>query len=272
MEVKKIKRKVLMLGDGAVGKTSLIRKYVMDKFDDKYITTIGTKVTKKVLELKAQNTELTLMIWDVLGQKGYASIQSSSYKGSEGALVVCDLTRKETLKSLDEYWYPNLSQVAGKVPIIVVGNKCDLTDQFQVLEEDLKAFAAKYNAPYFRCSARTGENVEDAFGALGESVCKAEARPEAEAGNARAVEIKTLIDATDFIISDFCKAYNDEETAMAIVRQQFSRAGVDINSPTKAGVLKAIEYLAEAEKGVKTEQEAHARMVRRRLVVEKVEA
>ncbi|MBI5000104.1 MAG: GTP-binding protein [Euryarchaeota archaeon] len=271
MEVRKIKRKVLLLGDGAVGKTSLIRKYVMDRFDDKYITTIGTKVTKKVLEMKPQNAELTLMIWDVLGQKGYSSIQSSSYKGSEGALVVCDLTRKETLKSLEEYWCPNLSQVAGNVPLVLVGNKCDLKDQFQVSEGELKAFATKFGAPYFRCSAKTGENVEAAFGALGESVCRAEARPEAGQGSTQAAEIKTLIDATDFIISDFCKGYNDEETAMAIVRQQFGRAGVDINAPTKAGVLKAIEYLAEAEKGVKTEHEARARMVKRRLVVEKVE-
>ena len=118
MEVRRVKRKVLMLGDGAVGKTSLIHKYVMDKFDDKYITTIGTKITKKMLSLEhdEEKIDLTLMIWDILGQKGYTTIQSTSYKGGEGALMVCDLTRKETLASLEEYWIPEVRKVRENIP------------------------------------------------------------------------------------------------------------------------------------------------------------
>src|SRR5438046_784173 len=90
-----IKRKILLLGDGAVGKTSLIRRFVVDKFSDDYITTIGTKVTKKDLRLESPGkvTDLTFMIWDVLGQKGYKGIQESSFQGAKAAhefIVVAD--------------------------------------------------------------------------------------------------------------------------------------------------------------------------------------
>src|SRR3990170_686092 len=79
-----IKRKVLLLGDASVGKTSLIRRFVVDKFSDDYITTIGTKVTKRDLRLELGNrtVDLSLMIWDVLGQKGYKGIQESAFRGS----------------------------------------------------------------------------------------------------------------------------------------------------------------------------------------------
>ena len=90
-----IKRKILLLGDGAVGKTSFIRRFVVDKFSDDYITTIGTKVTKKDLRIESPSkaVELTFMIWDVLGQKGYKNIQESAFQGSKGALLVYDVTR-----------------------------------------------------------------------------------------------------------------------------------------------------------------------------------
>src|SRR3972149_733291 len=101
-----IKRKILLLGDGAVGKTSFIRRFVVDKFSDDYITTIGTKVTKKDLRIESPSkaVELTFMIWDVLGQKGYKNIQESAFQGSKGALLVYDVTRPETVVSLAEYW------------------------------------------------------------------------------------------------------------------------------------------------------------------------
>ncbi|MEW5937949.1 MAG: Rab family GTPase [Candidatus Thermoplasmatota archaeon] len=274
MELRRIKRKVLLLGDGAVGKTSLIRKYVLDRFDDKYITTIGTKVTKKVVEFKrhGEMVELTLMIWDVLGQRGYTTIQASSYQGAEGTVMVCDLTRKETLRSIDDYWLPNLTEVAGKTPIVLVGNKCDLATQIQITEGELKAYAQRLKAPCFRSSAKTGENVEALFKALGELVIEDIAPPspplEPEAKLAQPV---TLIDAADAVIADFCRAYGDHETAMAIVRQQFTRAHVDINAPVKEGLLKAIEYLAEAERSFRSEEEVRTNMFRRKGIVNKVE-
>ncbi|MFH0815546.1 MAG: Rab family GTPase [Methanobacteriota archaeon] len=266
MELKRIKRKALLLGDGAVGKTSLIRKFVTDKFDDKYITTIGTKITKKEMAFKELNVELTLMMWDVLGQKGYTSIQSSSYRGAEGAIMVCDLTRAETLRSLEEYWMPELAKVVGDVPLVFVGNKVDLIEQRQVEEDELAAFAGRHSAPFYMSSARTGERVEDLFKKLGELVLADRMDVSVEGGDIK--EIKTIVDATDFVIMDFCKSYADQETAMAIVRTQFAKAELDVKAPTRQGLLKAIDLLAEAEKGFKDEPAIFQNRMRRRQTVD----
>jgi small GTP-binding protein len=267
MELRRIKRKALLLGDGAVGKTSLIRRFVTDKFDDKYITTIGTKITKKEMAFPERNVELTLMMWDILGQKGYTTVQSASYRGAEGAILVCDLTRAETLRSLEEYWIPELAKVVGDVPFVFVGNKVDLLDQRQVSESDLEAMAKKFGASYFQSSARTGEHVEDLFKKLGEMVLAERIDVSIEGGGSK--EIKSIIDATDFLISDFCESYSDQETAMSIIRAQFAKAGVDVKAPTKEGLLKSIDLLAEAEKGLKGEDDILRNRHRRRQAVER---
>jgi small GTP-binding protein len=268
MDLRRIKRKALLLGDGAVGKTSLIRKFVTDKFDDKYITTIGTKITKKEISFRESNIELTLMMWDVLGQQGYTAVQSASYRGAEGAVMVCDLTRAETLTSIEKYWMPELEKVVGEIPIVIVGNKVDLVDQRQISEEALSDFARLHGAPHYLSSARTGERVEDLFRKLGELVLAERADISMEGGGHK--EVKTLIDATDFLISDYCESYSDHETAMSIVRAQFSRAGVDVKAPSKDGLMRAIDYLAEAERGLKDDAEITKNRLRRRRVVEMV--
>lgn len=269
-DVKQIKRKVLLLGDGAVGKTSLIHKFVTDKFDDKYISTIGTKVTKKDLRLKEKGCEilLTLMIWDVLGQKGYRSVQASSYKGGEGVLLVCDLTRKETLASLKEYWIPELTKVTGNIPKVFVGNKCDLVTERQISEDELEAFAAEFKAPYFLGSAKTGENVELIFGKLGEQVmCQRETEKPVEDTTWKR-ELSGLLDVADQIINDFCEAHGDRDVAMAVIRQQFSAASVDVEHPTKETLLKAVEKLAEIERGFKDDFAVKTTLAKRKRLIE----
>jgi len=271
MEARQIKRKVLLIGDGAVGKTSLIKKFVMDKFDDKYITTIGTKITKKDLRFSRPDSEisLTLMIWDILGQKGYTGIQASSYKGAEGAMVVCDLTRKETLANIVEYWIPELQKVSGSIPLIFVGNKCDLVEQRQISESDLIAMAAKYQSLSFFASAKTGENVEIIFSKLGEMVLGREAREGNDASKPQERVISNLIDVTDVIIKEFCDSFGDQETAMAAIRQQFSLAGVDIKNPRKEPLLKAVEKLADVERGFRDDFSVKSIQTKRKQMIEK---
>src|SRR5437870_9863470 len=117
-----VKRKILLLGDGAVGKTSLIRRFVVDKFSDDYITTIGTKVTKKDLRLESPGkaTDMTFMIWAVLGPKGYRGIQESSFQGAKGALLVYDVTRPETADRLHAYRLPHLRPVTDPITHLLV--------------------------------------------------------------------------------------------------------------------------------------------------------
>jgi len=156
-------KKICLLGDGEVGKTSLIRRYVLDLFDDQYIQTFGAKVSKKVLDLEDVN--LTLMIWDVLGQKTQKALHSTYYAGANGALLVCDMTRPETFEHL-KHWSADLLEVSGEIPVIILGNKCDLEMKIDPL--DLEDFAATLGCPMMLTSAKTGQGVQEAFQALGE--------------------------------------------------------------------------------------------------------
>ncbi len=162
MERKRIIRKVCLLGDGGVGKTSLVRRFVEDLFSDKYIVSFGTKVSKKVLLL--DEVELTLMIWDVLGQKSDDSLHAAYYKGANGALLVGDLTRPETLDHLAK-WREDFLKVEKDAITIIVGNKADL--EMAVAPADLAALSKNLDSPLQRTSAKTGEGVERAFEQLG---------------------------------------------------------------------------------------------------------
>ena len=112
-----------------------------------------------------EDVNLTLMIWDVLGQKTQKALHSTYYAGANGAFLVCDMTRPETLEHL-EHWAADLKDVSGSIPLIVIGNKCDLEMRIDPL--DLKRFAAKMSCPALLTSAKTGDGVQEAFQKLGE--------------------------------------------------------------------------------------------------------
>ena len=172
-----ISKKILLLGDPSVGKTSLVRKFVYDMFDDNYISTLGTKVTKKSIVyenlLPDTKLQLTLLIWDVMGQKDYERFQQRAYTGSQGALLVCDLTRSETLQSLPE-WVTNLFNVTSQIPITIIANKNDLSDQKQFDLKDIEEYASTFEVPSFLTSAKTGENINEVFKLLAQNMIKAD--------------------------------------------------------------------------------------------------
>ncbi len=164
---KDVKKKIALLGDPAVGKTSLIRRYVIDRYDDKYISTLGTKVTKKTIEFDEQDTELTLIIWDVLGQREFRKIQDAAFEGSKGAIVVFDVSRDETFDGL-EYWIEAVRKIAKDIPLIILGNKIDLVESYDTANAE--ALADFYNTSFYCSSAKTGLNVETAFLTLGKTL------------------------------------------------------------------------------------------------------
>lgn len=171
------KLKICMIGEGNVGKTSLIRKFVYDTFDDSYVSTIGMKATKKDLALcdtgGTGEYRLCLTIWDIMGQPGFLHLLKGSYfQGASGLIAICDVTQKDTLYALPE-WIKTSRDASGKVPIVFLGNKCDLIDEQEFYLEDINKYSANYDdASSFLSSAKTGENVELAFQTLAETIVK----------------------------------------------------------------------------------------------------
>jgi small GTP-binding protein len=137
-DIREIQKKMILLGDGAVGKTSLIRRFVVDKFDDKYILTIGSKIMAKAIQIDSDNEAfyLKLQIWDILGQKGYTKLHESSFKGTDGVMMVADITRKETLESIRSYWLAEVRNIVGNVPFIILVNKSDLIKRAELNEKE----------------------------------------------------------------------------------------------------------------------------------------
>jgi len=168
---KQLKSKICLVGDKAVGKTSLIRRYTINMFDEEYLTTIGTHVTKKEARILLPEydllVDLDMTIWDIMGEKGFRELLKDAYfYGANGILAVADLTRRRTLDNLDD-WIDGVEDVVGKVPILIAVNKSDLAANARFREIDIAAFAKAYHAEFFLTSARTGERVEDAFRRLG---------------------------------------------------------------------------------------------------------
>jgi small GTP-binding protein len=173
---KHFKAKVCLVGNPAVGKTSLVRRYVMNSFDDRYLTTVGTKVSKKPVRVVDPSADLDadidLMIWDIMGQPGFREMLKDAYFfDAKGILAVADLTRKDSLEDLKN-WIKAVEGVAGKVPIVVSINKADLAAEAGYSTAEAVQAAEVLGADVFLTSAKTGSNVEEAFRRLGARVVR----------------------------------------------------------------------------------------------------
>jgi len=172
LEQKHVKAKLCLVGETGVGKTSLIRRFVTDKFDDRYIATVGTKITKKSIDIVWRDSPRTLdmTVWDIMGEKGFRTLLKEAYfHGSQGIIAVCDLTRPDTLFDLSG-WVNVAVKEVGDVPIVFMGNKNDLSKEKNVDEDDLAKLSAIHKSPYYLTSAKTGENVEVAFKTLSKAM------------------------------------------------------------------------------------------------------
>ena len=203
MELRDILKKVVLLGDGGVGKTSLIARYVVNKFDDKYIATIGTKVSRKDIQVVKPNLiiNLRMMIWDILGQKEYSKIRSASLSGAQGLILVGDLSRPETIKSLQDFWLKEVQAQVGGIPTVVVGNKVDLAEKNSMTAAVVEAMGQRLGYPTLLTSAKTGANVEEIFNTLGDLLV---ADLVGAPAKTREKPPQSLAEVADFIIQDFC--------------------------------------------------------------------
>jgi small GTP-binding protein len=162
-----VQKKVCLLGDFAVGKTSLIRRYVEGRFDEKYLSTIGVKISRKVLQ--RPDHELNLLIWDLAGGDDIDQLSRRYLLGAVGGLLVCDLTRPETLDIVQRY-VKIMAEVNRDSVLVLVGNKADLDEERSLDEKRLAAEAEALGLPWLLTSAKSGLGVEQAFELLASGI------------------------------------------------------------------------------------------------------
>ncbi|MBY9007387.1 MAG: GTP-binding protein [Candidatus Lokiarchaeota archaeon] len=173
--------KVVLLGDPAVGKTSLLNRYIDDKFPDEYLPTVGanflvtevdlTSIIDKLEKLdnelkeKVKNKGLKIYFWDIGGQPDKLFANEYYFLDAVGAIVVFNLVDEESLKNL-EFWISKLRELSGEVPFIIVGNKIDLSEGRKISETLIRKKVEEYGVEYHETSAKTNENVKKAFESL----------------------------------------------------------------------------------------------------------
>ena len=165
--------KVIVIGPAAVGKSSLIRRFVEDKFTLAYKFTIGVDFSTKIIEYKSQK-KARVTIWDIGGQDRFKTLRRNFYTGTHGALVVFDVTRAQTFSKMKE-WISDMNQLLEeKVPLVILGNKVDLISEIGVVvdKDESKEYADKIGSTYIETSAKSGNNVQKAFVELTRMIVK----------------------------------------------------------------------------------------------------
>lgn len=157
-----IQKKICMLGAFAVGKTSLVSRYVRSIFSEKYLTTVGVKIDKKIVTQGDQ--DVTLLLWDLAGEDEFVQVRMSYVRGSAGYILVADGTRRETLDTAISL-QKNVEDTVGSVPFVLAVNKMDLSQEWELNDASFSPLiAAGWTVKY--TSARSGFGVEDLFSLL----------------------------------------------------------------------------------------------------------
>jgi small GTP-binding protein len=164
-----MQKKICMLGAFAVGKTSLVSRFVKSIFSDRYYTTVGVKIEKKTLQVNGQ--QWNLIVWDLAGEDEFMQIRMSYLRGSSGYVLVADGTRRPTLDAALDI-QKRAREVLGDVPFVLVLNKADLTEEWE-LGNDIIEELAKQGWTGLKASAKTGVGVEEAFLSLAHRMMEA---------------------------------------------------------------------------------------------------
>eukprot|EP00761_Pharyngomonas_kirbyi_P002944 gb/GECH01002948.1/.p1 GENE.gb/GECH01002948.1/~~gb/GECH01002948.1/.p1 ORF type:complete len:203 (+),score=36.67 gb/GECH01002948.1/:1-609(+) len=162
--------KCLLIGDSSVGKTSLTVRLVDGKFTESFISTIGVDFKIHNLEINGENYKMH--IWDTAGQERFRNITASYYRGAHAVVVIYDITNKESFENI-QHWLGEIDQYAdANITKFLVGNKCDLEELRQVSKADAQKYADSLNIKFIETSAKTNDNVSEAFQMLGEEIFK----------------------------------------------------------------------------------------------------
>ncbi len=154
--------KLILGGEGGVGKTSMVHRFVEDSFQSDYKSTIGTSIMKKECEFQGLESKVRFIIWDLAGQAQFKRVRQTYLANAEAGILVYDVTRQETLDRLED-WFNDIKSISPKISLILVGNKIDLSESRVISTEQGEKLAEKLNLSYVETSAKTGENINDAF-------------------------------------------------------------------------------------------------------------
>lgn len=154
--------KVVLLGEGCVGKTSIVLRYVEDKFNPQHISTLQASFLTKKVTLE-NDSKVQLNIWDTAGQERFHALGPIYYRGSHAAILVYDITDQDSFQKVKN-WVKELKRMLGsEIILAIAGNKIDLEEQRTVMEEEALSYAESVGAHYFETSAKTNDNVEEVF-------------------------------------------------------------------------------------------------------------
>ena len=157
--------KVLLLGNSDVGKSSLLLRYVDSVWNDAFVPTIG--VDFKVKTLTINEKKVKMQIWDTAGQERFKTVVSTYFRGAHGILLLYDVTNRDSFKNLESWLIEIEKNAKEKVLKILIGNKCDLTDDREIQSDEGKAFALRNGMEFMETSAKMNTNVTEAFETLG---------------------------------------------------------------------------------------------------------
>ena len=152
--------KLLLLGDSTVGKTSILVKYINDKFDEGAIATVGVDYMDKIINYK--NLKIKLQIWDTSGEEKFRAITRNFYRNADGIFIVFDLTKKPTFDHV-KIWISEAHDHNDTIKLVLIGNKLDLKNEIEVSNELASSYAKRNNLKYFETSAKEGTNINVAF-------------------------------------------------------------------------------------------------------------
>ena len=153
--------KLLLVGDSGVGKSCLLLRFVEDKFNPSFITTIG--IDFKIRTIDSKGKKIKLQVWDTAGQERFRTITTAYYRGAMGIVLIYDVTDARSFENVQN-WFQTVSQHANEeAQIFLVGNKCDDEENRQVSREQGEELAQKLQIPFLEASAKTNQNVESIF-------------------------------------------------------------------------------------------------------------
>lgn len=156
--------KIVLVGDFDVGKQEIIKRFVDNTYQGKYVTTVAVDLTVKLIELDGK--KIKLQLWDTVGNERYRSLTTAYFRGAQGVMVVYDITKERSFNSLTD-WYRQIEEYASpEVVTMVLGNRCDQELQREVAKERGQQVASQFGVKFYEVSPKTGQNVAEAFMSL----------------------------------------------------------------------------------------------------------